>query len=179
MAAVLSPYSTRRPFIRTHTWYRDTISDGTVFTRQRRVISSPRRRYSTAVPFPSLGSNMAIPAAPFVTQRLRKSAARWSVYGPARRPVARFFAPDCSSNRVGDAELPAQLAHAFAVQKTADEAYTLIHHRTRSPRHQHLPPKREKCYPCVRYKPSPMARVGHTNSELQGRQRSKIRCNRE
>src|SRR5688572_25025225 len=59
-----------------------------------------------------------------------------------------------------DAELPAQLAHALAVQQTADETHTLIHHRTLSPRHQHLPPKRGKCYPCVRYKPSPMSRVG-------------------
>lgn len=28
------------------------------------------------------------------------------------------------------------------------------------PRHQHLPPNREKCYPCVRYSPSPISQVG-------------------
>jgi hypothetical protein len=38
----------------------------------------------------------------------------------------------------------------------------LLHHRTRFPRHQHLPPtKGEKCYPCVRYEVSPMSRAAH------------------
>lgn len=31
-----------------------------------------------------------------------------------------------------------------------------------SPDHQHLPPNGKKCYPCVRYKTSPMSRVAHS-----------------
>src|SRR5436190_14408687 len=45
-----------------------------------------------------------------------------------------------------DAELPAHLAHAFSVEKASHETKTLFHHRTLSPRHQHLPPKSEMCY---------------------------------
>src|SRR5262252_2720463 len=37
------------------------------------------------------------------------------------------------------AELQAQLRHWFAVQQAGDEAKALFHHRTRFPRHLHLP----------------------------------------
>src|SRR5690606_18290053 len=58
-----------------------------------------------------------------------------------------------------DAELPANLAHSFSLEKTGYEAKTLLHHRTLLPRHQRLPLQSGKCYPCVRYKSSPMSRA--------------------
>src|SRR5947209_6313731 len=35
-----------------------------------------------------------------------------------------------------------------------------LRHRTLPPRHQHLPPNGEKCYPCVRNDLSPISQVG-------------------
>src|SRR5205823_12999866 len=59
------------------------------------------------------------------------------------------------------AELPTDVRHCLPVQHTGYEAQALFHHRTRFPRHQHLPPKGEKCYPCVRYEVSPMSQAAH------------------
>src|SRR5690606_36677285 len=39
-----------------------------------------------------------------------------------------------------------------------------LHNRTLSPRHQHLRPKSQKCYPCVRYETSPMSQAAHTRA---------------
>src|SRR5689334_7976139 len=61
----------------------------------------------------------------------------------------------------GYSEIPAHVRHRLAVQQASDKPQALLHDRTRFPRHQHLPPKGEKCYPCVRYEVSPMSRVGH------------------
>src|SRR5690606_40478156 len=41
----------------------------------------------------------------------------------------------------GYPERPAHITHPFAVQKTGHETKTFFHHRTLSPRHQHLPQK--------------------------------------
>src|SRR5439155_19952336 len=58
------------------------------------------------------------------------------------------------------AEIPANVRHGLAIQQADHKAKALFHHRTRFPRHQHLPPaKGEKCYPCVRYGMSPMSRA--------------------
>lgn len=39
------------------------------------------------------------------------------------------------------AEVPAHLAHPFALQQSGDKTKTFLHDRSLSPRHQHLPPK--------------------------------------
>src|SRR5258707_187884 len=58
------------------------------------------------------------------------------------------------------AEIPADVRHRLAIQQAGYKAKALFHHRTRFPRHPHLPPaKGEKCYPCVRYGMSPMSRA--------------------
>src|SRR5579871_1046650 len=59
-----------------------------------------------------------------------------------------------------NAELPAHLAHALALEKTGDNGRTLLRHRTLLPRHRHLPPNGEKCYPCGRYVLSPFSQAG-------------------
>src|SRR5262245_62373862 len=65
----------------------------------------------------------------------------------------------------GDTEIPAYVGHRLAIQKAGDETKAFLHHRTGSPRHQHLPPaKGEKCYPCVRYEVSPMSRVAQART---------------
>ena len=65
-----------------------------------------------------------------------------------------------------DAELPADLAHRLAVQKTRDEPQTLLHNRTLLPGHRHLPPGMPggRCHPCVRYKLSPMSRAAQPST---------------
>ncbi|WP_310385482.1 hypothetical protein, partial [Rhizobium sp. 1399] len=39
------------------------------------------------------------------------------------------------------AELPAHIAHAFALKQPGDKSKTFLHHRSLSPQHQHLPQK--------------------------------------
>ena len=85
------------------------------------------------------------------------------------RPVAQGLKPmllvaieNLVAGLAGYAEIPADVRHGLPVQQTGDKAKALFHHRTRFPRHQHLPPaKGEKCYPCVRYGMSPMSRAAH------------------
>jgi hypothetical protein len=93
--------------------------------------------------------------------------------GIAHRP-ARPIAQGCSSvllvtienlvaGLAGYAEIPAHVRHGLAVQQAGHKAKALFHHRTRFPRHQHLPPENgEKCYPCVRYGMSPMSQAAHS-----------------
>src|SRR6266536_154015 len=76
-----------------------------------------------------------------------------------RKPVLFVAVENLVAGLAGDAELPAHVRHGFPVQQAGDKAQAFLHHRTRFPRHQHLPPKGEKCYPCVRYEVSPMSRV--------------------
>jgi hypothetical protein len=58
----------------------------------------------------------------------------------------------------GDTELPADLGHSLPIQKPGDKAQAFFHHRTRFPRHPHLPQNKSgKCNPCVRYVLSPMS----------------------
>ncbi len=65
----------------------------------------------------------------------------------------------------GDPELPADLGHGLAIEQAGHKAQAFFHHRTRFPRHPHLPPKKsEKCNPCVRYEMSPMSRAAHFSS---------------
>src|SRR5258705_11399934 len=60
------------------------------------------------------------------------------------------------------AEIPADVRHRLAIQQAGYKAKALFHHRTRFPRHPHLPPaKGEKCYPYVRYGMLPMSRAAH------------------
>src|ERR1700752_3743834 len=62
----------------------------------------------------------------------------------------------------GYAELPADLGHGFPIQKPGDKTKPSFHHRTRFPRHPHLPQNKSgKCNPCVRYEVSPMSRAAH------------------
>ena len=58
-------------------------------------------------------------------------------------------------------ELPTDIRHRLPVEQAGDKAQAFLHHRTRLPRHQHLPPNGKKCYPCVRYGMSPMSRAAH------------------
>src|ERR1700693_3747144 len=52
----------------------------------------------------------------------------------------------------GYAEIPANLRHGLALQQAGNKKQTFFHHRTRFPRHPHLPPNKSgKCNPCVRY----------------------------
>src|SRR6202020_2383331 len=68
-----------------------------------------------------------------------------------------------------DAELPANLAHRLALQKSGDKPKTLVHNRTLLPGHRHLPPGMPggRCHPCVRYKLSPMSRAAQAKVDLE------------
>ena len=63
----------------------------------------------------------------------------------------------------GYPEIPTNVRHRLTVQHAGHETQAFLHDRTRFPRHQHLPPKGEKCYPCVRYRMSPMSQAAHNN----------------
>ena len=80
------------------------------------------------------------------------------------KPVLLVAIENLVAGLAGYAELPADLGHGFPVQQAGDKAKALFHHRTRFPRHPHLPPNKSgKCYPCVRYELSPMSRAAqHT-----------------
>jgi hypothetical protein len=54
----------------------------------------------------------------------------------------------------------------------------LVHDRTLLPGHQHLPPKSEKCYPCVRYDLSPMSQAAHAHLSAFG-ERNALGLSRE
>ena len=68
---------------------------------------------------------------------------------------------DLVAGLAGDAELPADVAHRFAVQQPGHEPQALVHHRTLLPRHRHLPLEGGKCYPCVRYDVLPISQAAH------------------
>jgi hypothetical protein len=73
----------------------------------------------------------------------------WELVGIAHRPagpIAQGGQPallvtieNLVAGLAGDAELPAHLGHGLPVQQTANKAQAFFHHRTRSPRHPHLP----------------------------------------
>src|SRR3546814_6030753 len=75
------------------------------------------------------------------------------------RPYLLISVEDFVAGLSGYPERPAHLRHALAVQKPSHKPQTFFFHRTLLPRHQHLRPNARKCYPCVRYKTSPMSRV--------------------
>src|SRR5262245_22429378 len=76
------------------------------------------------------------------------------------KPVFLVAIKDLVVGLPRNAEIPAYVRHCLPVQQPGDKPQALLHHRTRFPRHQHLPPtKGEKCYPCVRYEVSPMSRA--------------------
>src|SRR6516225_1779831 len=76
------------------------------------------------------------------------------------KPVLLVTVKDLVAGLARNPELPAHIRHRLPVQETSDKAQTLFHHRTRFPRHRHLPRnKRGKCNPCVRYVLSPMSRA--------------------
>src|SRR6478752_7019358 len=75
-------------------------------------------------------------------------------------PVLPVAVKNLVAGFAGYPELPADLGHGLSVEQAGDKAQAFFHHRTRFPRHPHLPPKKsEKCNPCVRYKMSPMSRA--------------------
>ncbi len=81
--------------------------------------------------------------------------------GKSLKPVFLVAIEDLVAGLPGYAELPAYLGHRLAIEQAGDKTQAFVHHRTLFPRHQHLPPKGKKCYPCVRYDVSPMSRVAH------------------
>src|SRR5215468_6476938 len=82
------------------------------------------------------------------------------------KPVFLVAIKDLVAGLPRNAEIPADVRHCLPVQQPGDKPQALLHHRTRFPRHQHLPPtKGEKCYPCVRYEVSPMSRAAHLKDE--------------
>jgi hypothetical protein len=88
--------------------------------------------------------------------------AYWPPGAVAQRfqPVLLVAVENLVAGLAGYAELPADLGHGFPVQKPGDKAQALLHHRTRFPRHPHLPQNKSgKCNPCVRYVLSPMSRA--------------------
>src|SRR4051812_9371174 len=83
-------------------------------------------------------------------------------------PMLPIAVEDLVAGFTGDAELSADVRHRLPIQHTGYKAQALFHHRTRFPRHQHLPPKGEKCYPCVRYEMSPMSQAARLSGYKTG-----------
>src|SRR5437016_2910650 len=93
----------------------------------------------------------------------------WRLVGVAHRTtraIRQRFDPamlvaleDLVAGLAGDAELPADLGHRFAVEQLRHKPQALVHHRTLLPRHKHLPHEAGKCYLCVRYALLPMSRA--------------------
>src|ERR1700758_3752714 len=80
------------------------------------------------------------------------------------KPVLLVTVKDLVAGLARNAELPAHIRHRLPIQETSDKAQTLFHHRTRFPRHRHLPRNKSgKCNPCVRYVLSPMSRAAHVS----------------
>src|SRR3954453_16851189 len=90
--------------------------------------------------------------------------------GEGFEPMLLVAVEDLVASFTRDAELAADVRHRLPVQHTGYKAQALFHYRTRFPRHQHLPPKGEKCYPCVRYEVSPMSQAGEPRLEIRSRQ---------
>ena len=86
--------------------------------------------------------------------------------GQGLQPVPLVAVENLVAGLAGDAELPAHLRHRLPVQQAGHKAQAFLHHRTRSPRHRHPPPKGEKCCPCVRYDVSPMSQAAHVTNIL-------------
>src|SRR5262249_59468812 len=66
-------------------------------------------------------------------------------------PVLLVTIEDFVAGLARDPELATDVRHRLAVQKPGDKPQALLHDRTLLPRHRHLPWRRGKCYPCVRY----------------------------
>ena len=84
--------------------------------------------------------------------------------GEGLEPVVLIAIENLVTGLARDAELPAERAHLFAIQKACNKAQAFVHNRTLFPWHPHLPPvkTREKCYPCVRYELSPMSQAAQS-----------------
>src|SRR5690606_33328003 len=80
---------------------------------------------------------------------------------------------DLVSGLSRDAELPADPAHRLAVQLPSDQAHTLLHHGSLLPRHRHLRHAIacRRCYPCLRYRVSPMSRAAQETEVIDTRSR--------
>src|SRR5208282_5420061 len=79
--------------------------------------------------------------------------------GEGFEPMRLVAIEDFVAGLARDAELATDIRHRLAIHKLADKSQALVHDRTLLQRHQHLPPKGEKCYPCVRYEMSPMSQA--------------------
>src|SRR5713226_10034657 len=88
---------------------------------------------------------------------------------PGLQTVFLVALEDLVAGLARNTERATDLAHRFAVQQLSDQPQALVHHRTLLPRHQRLPRKGERCYPCVRYDLSPMSRAAHTANWTFGR----------
>ena len=86
-----------------------------------------------------------------------------------RQPMLLVAIKNLVACLAGYAEIPADVRHGLPVQQAGHKAKALFHHRTRFPRHPHLPPKGGKCYPCVRYEMSPMSRAAQPMSRAAQR----------
>jgi len=85
-----------------------------------------------------------------------------------RQPMLPVTVENLVAGLAGYAEFPANIRHGLPVQQTGDKAKAFFHHRTRSPRHPHLPQNKSgKCNPCARYKMSPMSRAAHNGLALR------------
>ena len=90
---------------------------------------------------------------------------RTSSRGHCRMRSASIMRHCSRSRRRGPwcrASIAAHIPHALSLDKASHKAKTFLHNRILPPRHQHLPPKSETCYPCLRYRTSPMSRVGQS-----------------
>src|SRR5579863_10282618 len=98
--------------------------------------------------------------------------------GQGLKPMLLVAIKDLVAGLARDAELAAQMAHLLAFQEARHKSKTLVYHRTHTPRHRHLPHAIawRRCYPCVRYKTSPMSRVGPIRRVAISRSKSALRC---
>ena len=132
--------------------------------------SSPGRRQgncdrATTRPAGKTISSTSVGTRPAVSRTISPSTCcgSWLAKRTGRRERSLRAASPCENlvaGLPGDTEIPANVRHGLAVQQAGHKAKALFHHRTRFPRHQHIPPANgEKCYPCVRYGMSPMSRA--------------------
>ncbi len=60
------------------------------------------------------------------------------------KPVLLVAIENLVAGLAGYPELPADIRHGFPVQQAGDKAKAFFHHRTRFPRHPHLPPEQKR-----------------------------------
>ena len=110
-----------------------------------------------------------------LSRTIRLSTLLRQLIGVAHRPPRAvrqglqsvFLVPvkDLVAGLARDPELPAHVRHGLTIEQAGHKPKPFFHHRTRFPRHPHLPQNKSgKCNPCVRYEMSPMSRVAQFSS---------------